>query len=437
MLLHSQSNIKVLIVEDSQTQAMLLKEELEQNGIEVVIVNNGKDALEMLKIQNPSLVISDVKMPDMNGYEFCKALRLQSNFKNLPVILLTILSDPLDVIKGIECGADYFFTKPCEIHLLLSSIEDLIKNRKLSRVSGENQFLEFFWGGQRFSLQGNMQQITSLLLSTYATAIQKTRETEEVNRKLLLTDQKLREKNAELNKLNIEKNQWLGMAAHDLRNPLGVIQGYCKILLEKLSGSLDKKSENMLTLIEDSSHFMLQIINNLLDISIIESGKLRLELSKQNLEALVKKNILLNEDLAENKAIHLVFKCEENLPDIDCDSNKIGQVLNNLLSNAIKFSHSGTSIDISLSKTPNEVILAVKDQGVGIPEHEKDRLFQYFSRTSAKATDGEMSTGLGLAIVKKIVVEHQGRVWMDSKVGQGTTFWIALPYSPNEANVLI
>lgn len=420
-------DMTILIAEDSQTQAMLLQEILKERGPKVIATSNGSEALEAIKKGRPTIVISDVEMPEMNGYDLCRSIKSDPNFYDIPVILLTALSDPLDVIKGIQCGADYFLTKPCKDETLFTYMEDALDNRKLLKTGKASDQLDFYFRGQRYLLPPNSLQITDLLLSTYSSAIQKNQELEQAHHALNMAHQELQKRNEELSRLNNTKNQLLGMAAHDLRNPLGIILGYTNLLISSLGGKVDDKSILKLEHIKKSSGSMLNLINELLDISAIESGKVQLNLSQQNLVKLIENIISLNQIFYDKKQITLQFKHEKDIPDIICDPQKIEQVITNLLTNALKFSRPDTTVEISITKHHQEILVAVKDQGIGIPESEIPKLFQTFSRTSAKSTAGEPSTGLGLAIAKKIVAEHKGKIWAESEVGKGSTFFFTLP----------
>jgi two-component system sensor histidine kinase/response regulator len=428
------SVVDALIVEDSPTQALFLQDALEEHKINVIVAKNGLEALEVLKTKLPQMIISDVEMPKMNGYELCRKVKEDSRLQNIPFILLTSLSDALDVIRGIECGADSFMTKPYNIEYLLANMQDLLSNRKESNVKKTpKQELEVSFAGTTHKLLVDQAQVTSLLLSTYSNAIQKNRELETAYQKLNASYQEIEKKNEELKVLNDQKNQFVGMAAHDLRNPLMVIQGFSEMLQENLSEESNPTDANMLGRIQKSSSFMLQLINDLLDISSIESGKVTINLMPVDIVMLIKEIVSLEKNLAEKKNIKLEFQTDLKLPPIMCDQDKIDQVLTNLLTNAIKYSYPETTIEVSLKIDQSELIVAVKDQGQGIPENEVAKLFQPFTRTSVKSTAGEASTGLGLAIVKKIVTEHKGRIWAESVVGKGSTFYVALPMSPVDA----
>ncbi len=251
------------------------------------------------------------------------------------------------------------------------------------------------------------------------------------NNELSNLSRELQKTNAELVKLNELKNQFLGMAAHDLRNPIGVILTYSDFLLEEAGDVLKEEHAQFLAIIRKSSEFMLSLLNDLLDVAKIESGRLDLDLEPADLVALIRNNVTLNQSLADKKSIRIIFRNDMPLPTILMDRTKIEQVLNNLISNAIKFSPLGTTVEVNILKSANHLTVSVRDDGQGIPESERKKLFQPFSRTSVKSTGGEKSTGLGLAIVRKIVMGHGGKIGVDSEVGRGSTFYFTLPLTPS------
>jgi PAS domain S-box-containing protein len=242
-----------------------------------------------------------------------------------------------------------------------------------------------------------------------------------------LAEEALRQSNDQLRELNSQKNEFLGMAAHDLRNPIAVIQNSSLILSRYSSENLLEKQKEFLKKIYDTSKFMLELLNNLLDISKIESGKLELEMTKNNYSDFVKKILEFNRFFATEKDISIDLVLPDDIPLFDFDKNKIEQVLNNLISNAIKYSHPNTTITIEVQKEKDFVITKVSDQGQGIPKNELPHIFKPFQKASIKPTAGEKSTGLGLAIVKKIVEGHKGEIGVESEVGKGSTFFFKLP----------
>ncbi|MHB8203376.1 MAG: response regulator [Desulfomonilaceae bacterium] len=192
------SNTKILVVEDSPTQAIRLQHILETRGFEVAVAFNGKAALEHLEHDRPSIVISDVIMPEMDGYELCKRIKSDERFKDIPVIILTSLSDPEDIIKGLEVGADNFITKPYQEKLLVSRIQYIIVNKELRAKSTSGLGIEIFFAGRKHFLEADRIQIVDLLLSSYETAVQNYHDLERTNEELIRANQLV---SAEANKL--------------------------------------------------------------------------------------------------------------------------------------------------------------------------------------------------------------------------------------------
>ncbi len=248
-----------------------------------------------------------------------------------------------------------------------------------------------------------------------------------LNNELTTTQRELAKKNAELARLNEQKNQFLGIAAHDLRNPLEVIRTYSEFLLEDASDVLSEEQIGFIHKIHSSSAFMLDLVNDFLDYSRIEAGRLDLDPAWLDLTALTEKVIDRCRLFADKKQLEIAFSAAENAPLMYLDESKIEQVLNNLVGNAIKFSPAGSRIEVGLERRADDVVLSVKDAGPGIEKSEAETLFAPFVKGKTKPTGGEKSTGLGLAIVKKIVERHGGAISVETKIGKGSTFFVSLP----------
>jgi len=249
-----------------------------------------------------------------------------------------------------------------------------------------------------------------------------------MNNELSNLTRELHKKNAELIKLNDLKNQFLGMAAHDLRNPIGIVLNYSEYLLDETSETLNEEQIGFLDTIKTTSNFMVNLLNDLLDISSIESGKLTLDKSDTDVSKFITTNCALNQVLAAKKNIKVISEIQPSLPHIMLDENKMVQVLNNLITNAVKFSLPGTEITVKARIADDKLIISVSDQGQGIPQNEIQNLFKPFERTSVRSTAGEKSTGLGLTITRRIIEGHKGTINVESTVGKGTTFSITIPY---------
>jgi len=239
----------------------------------------------------------------------------------------------------------------------------------------------------------------------------------------------LHKKNAQLTHLNTIKNQFLGMAAHDLRKPISVILNYVEFLLDETGGQLDEEHTSFLTRIENSAFFMKRLVDDFLDVSAIEAGRFQLNLAPVNPAEILAKSLVLARIQADKKRIALDVAVAPNLPLISADGDKIEQAISNLLGNAIEHSATGTCISISVKKVADSIIFSVRDQGVGLSRKALKQLFTPFPKTGAMKTGGEKSTGLGLLITRKIVEAHHGDISVESQEGSGTTFIISLNIS--------
>lgn len=248
-----------------------------------------------------------------------------------------------------------------------------------------------------------------------------------LNNELASAQRELAKSNHELARLNDQKNQFLGIAAHDLRNPLEIILTYSEFLLEDAAPALQDEQMKFIATIRSSSEFMLRLVENLLDLAKIESGKLELDLERIDLIALVERVVSLNQVLAARKRIEVRGRKQEDRLEMVVDPVKLEQVLNNLIGNAVKFSPPGSAVDVRVTAGPDAVTLSVEDRGPGVPPDELDKLFRPFERTRVRSTGGEKGTGLGLAIVKRIVEGHRGEIRVESEAGRGSTFQVSLP----------
>ncbi|TVR51991.1 MAG: sensor histidine kinase [Spirochaetaceae bacterium] len=249
----------------------------------------------------------------------------------------------------------------------------------------------------------------------------------ELNNTLSTTNRELQKSKAELAKLNDVKNHFLGMAAHDLRNPVGSILHLCKFVLDSDDGSLSSENREFVSMIQSSSSFTLTLLDELLDIARIEAGRLDLNIVETDVHALITESIGMNQAVASSRGVRIVVNKYEALPGVQLDRTKIMQVLNNLVSNAVKFTDSGTDVVITVFSTDEHITISVADLGPGIPPAEVDRIFEPFGTKTVSAPDGEKSTGLGLSIARRIVVGHMGRIWVENRAPRGTTFFFSLP----------
>ena len=246
-----------------------------------------------------------------------------------------------------------------------------------------------------------------------------------LNNELLNAQRELQRKNRTLESLNAEKNEAIGVVAHDLRNPIGLIK-MCSDLLMRDPDGLNADQRELLVMIRDASASMARMVNDVLDLSAIESGTLRLNRQPAELASCVTRNIERNRILARASNVAIdVQSPREPLP-VEVDLPKFDQVLNNLLANAVSFSTTGGRVEVRVFQDRDDAIVAVRDHGPGIPAGEAEQLFRPFVRGRPTQRSGQ-STGLGLAIVKRIVEGHGGRIDVQSEPGKGATFSVRLP----------
>ncbi|HWB60596.1 MAG TPA: response regulator, partial [Chthoniobacteraceae bacterium] len=283
------SKVEILIVEDSLTQAEHLKYILERNGYGHSSARNGREALSLIAQHIPTMVISDVMMPEMGGYDLCHHIKKDPKLQTLPVILLTSLTDPAEVVKGLESGADSFIFKPYEEEYLLARIAYVLANRHLRESESSRIGVEVFFAGRKFFITSDRLQILNLLLSTYEAAVQK-------NRELSATQEQLRQLNDNLEAANKELESFSYSISHDLRAPLRHIDGFSQILIRGYLDQLPDKAQDLLKNISERAVYMGQLIDDLLNFSrlgrqpVEKRRVIMSELARQVIEELSRDN---------------------------------------------------------------------------------------------------------------------------------------------------
>ncbi len=253
-----------------------------------------------------------------------------------------------------------------------------------------------------------------------------------INNELANMQREITKKNIQLRKLNDEKDSLLGIASHDLRNPLNAIMGFSEFLVEDLQNAISEEQMDLLKTIYDSSRYMLGLVNDLLDYAKIEMGHLELHREQTDLQKLVERTVSINRPLAERHGILIECHLLGASWMVDVDRIKIEQIMNNLLGNAIRYSPSGSKIKVQTEENSGWYWVRVIDEGPGIPEEEMGTLFKPFGKTSVKSARSEKGTGLGLVIVKKMAEGHGGAIAVSSKFGKGSTFSFSLPKPDRE-----
>ena len=254
-----------------------------------------------------------------------------------------------------------------------------------------------------------------------------------LNRELSDLARQLHQANAELHELNQLKNQFLGMAAHDLRQPLGSIMVFGQYLIDEASAKLSAEHQDFLRTCIRSAEDMKRMIDDFLDVAMIESGRLRLELMPARVEEILEPVATLGRLIAARKGVSLLLNPGVGTRRLFADAPKVQQVLLTLVGNAVNHSATGQRVWLSANWEPQNLVLTVRDEGPGIATEHQQRLFAPFERLASRRTAGERHAGLGLAIAQKIVEAHHGVIRVESVLGQGATFFVTLPAGDESA----
>ncbi|TAL76752.1 MAG: hybrid sensor histidine kinase/response regulator, partial [Bacteroidetes bacterium] len=392
-----------------------IKHLLEIHNYKVSVSRDGKQAMDWLSNHKPSLVISDIVMPEMNGYELCTKIKSNKNTEDIPVILLTRLSDPEEIIEGLSCGADSFITKPYNEKYLLSHIEKILSEENGTGHKKVPFGVQILFKGKKRFIQAEQQNVIKLMINIYEGAIHQ-------NDRLVQTEEELRLLNEQLKSLVKELEAFTYSVSHDLRAPLRAIDGYSKFILEDYGTKLDSEGERLLGLIRSNTQKMDQLITDLLALSKIT----RSELNLSNINMTEMAMSMFNETASPviRKKLNITI---DTLPEVYADPSYIKQVWINLISNAIKFSSRKKKPQIKISgNTENGFhIYYIKDNGVGFNQEYAHKLFGVFQRLHK--VDEFEGTGVGLAIVQRIIHKHSGKVWAQGKEGSGAIFYFSLP----------
>ncbi|MGK5002918.1 hybrid sensor histidine kinase/response regulator [Janthinobacterium sp. LB2P70] len=438
--------IEILIVEDSPTQAERLRRLIQSLHYNARVAANGQLALAAIRERKPHLVLSDIVMPEMNGYDLCRAIKSDPTLRDIPVILVTSLNDPKDIIRGIECGADNFIRKPYAEDYLLNRISHMLMNQKLRKNQNVEIGIALYLGDQKHFINAERQQILDLLISTYEQAVQVNGELQARERQVIELNMRLAHHAAELETINREialknlelaeasrmKSAFIANMSHELRTPLNAIIGFTGALLMKLPGPLTSDQDKQLNTIRASARHLLSLINDILDVAKIEAGKLTLSIEPVHCQELMADVADTLRPLAQQKGLALELELGEpgqSPAIIETDRRALTQILINLLNNAIKFTEQGT-VRISLSQRDEDGVLvtemSIADSGAGIKEEDQAKLFQAFSQLDSTSTRHVEGAGLGLYLCQNLANAIGGALFFNSDYGSGSTFTLAL-----------
>jgi len=400
----------ILVVDDTPDNLSLMSSLL-KDKYQVRIANGGERALNIAASDlPPDLILLDIMMPGMDGYEVCKRLKQDPRTSNIPVIFLTAKAEVMDEQMGLELGAADYITKPISPPIVMARVKNhLALKATADFLRDQNRFLE----------------------------LEVTKRTNEV-----MASRELALRNQQLEEAGRMKSEFLANMSHELRTPLNAIIGFSELLGDGLLGDLSSQQKEAVNDIFTSGSHLLSLINDILDLSKIEAGKMNLDLEAVELTTLIRASLQVVREHALKHRLQLIADIAPGLGTVRLDERKLKQILYNLLSNAVKFTPDGGEVRVVAQRVEHQPLpdgpfedfleLVVSDSGIGISAADQARLFQPFTQIDSTLARRYEGTGLGLAMVKRLAELHGGSVTLESTPNEGSAFRVWLPWRAAE-----
>lgn len=420
----------ILLVEDSVTMAKITKDILEKAGYNVTLAENGQDGLGKLNGYTPNLIITDVDMPLMDGYEFTRRVRASKEYNRIPIIILTSRDKVADIVQGLESGADNFLKKPYkpqELQSLVSTFFEIKEKCNLDSI------------GDLDGRIPNKKQIYKLLIET-SNELEKTKcELEEYSKNL---EQMVKDRTCELEKayedlkeLDAVKMDIISNVSHELKTPLTIIK-FC--LEESLEETDDEDRNSLLKKALKNVTRQHEIINDLIEIAMVEKENVQenMDIENINLNSLVEEVLDFKDDVIKKNEINIKIAVDKKI-EVYGNRSKMRRVFINILDNAIKFNQKSGVVKIEGNKVFNKILVAIEDTGIGIKKSDLARIFDPLTQLDPSASRRYEGAGNGLTVAKKIIEIHGGKIWVESWVGEGSKFYFTLPVRRKSQEILL
>lgn len=492
----------ILVIDDTPENLNLLSAMLTEQGYKVRSVTKGSTGLRGANAVPPDLILLDVNMPEMNGYEVCQQLKTSDRTRDIPVIFISALGDVLDKVKAFAVGGVDYITKPFQLEEVLARIENHLTIRNLQkqlqaqnqqlqqeirdRTKAEEKFAKVFRSSPNpiaiatisetrlldvnpsfLKMSGyNVDEviehtITELDLGKNTVAIGQTIQGLPESGSLYNLEFEFSTKSAELKTilLSIElidlagvpcallianditerkrlENEFISLVSHELRTPLTSTMGALDLLGSGQLGTLTAQGQKVLSIATNNTERLIRLVNDILDLERMKSGKIFMRKAKCNAAELLITATEAMQAMADKLQVKLIVN--PVAVELWADADRLLQTFTNLLSNAIKFSEPGDTVWIGATLSENQsiepqadaasyLLITFRDEGRGIPEDKLQIIFERFQQVDASDSRNKGGTGLGLAICRNIVQQHNGKIWVQSVLGEGSTFYVLLP----------
>ncbi len=371
------STMKVLVVDDVEKNLEIVGNILGEKGLAVSLANSGKQAIKIAKRMLPDLILLDINMPEMDGYQTCEILKNDEQTAHIPIIFLSALSEKGNIVKGLELGGVDYISKPFNKAELLARV-----NTHLELKNAKDQ------------------------LKQKNEALQKS----ELNLKEAIAT----------------KDKFFNIIAHDLKSPFSSILGFSELLINNIDKYDKDKTKRFVANINQSSKSTFKLLENLLEWARSQQDKIPFNPQENKLYDLAYETAMLVSDSAHKKGISIDLDVSKEIS-LEADSEMLKTIIRNLVSNAIKYTPENGKITISGKQTENKTIIKIMDTGTGMTEKNKNALFKVGETQSKPGTKGERGTGFGLLLCKEFVEKHDGKIEVESELDKGSVFTVYIP----------
>lgn len=408
---------RILLIEDSRTQAERFRALLEAAGFEVVVSPDGEAGLARFEAEPFDLVLSDILLPGLSGYDVCRSVKARPD-RRAPVVLMTLLEDPQDILRALQAGADNYLSKVHADDMLVPHIRSLLATRAAREARGESEGLVVRFMDDEYAIDPNPEQVLDLLVTTFEDNVRARAQLEATNRQL-------ERQNEALRRAETLRKELSALVVHDLKSPTSGLLMLAQMQLRK--SSLEESDQARWRMVFSTAEMLQRMILNLLDISRSEDGALDPSIEGVDLQKLVEEVCDVLRYQLKERGLGLEVRVEPDAAHLPADRELLRRVLLNLLDNACRHAASRGRIEVHAMLRAGSVQVCVSNTGSRIAPEYRERVFEKYVRLDQDAKDSvEPGRGLGLPFCRTAVEAHGGRIWVEDRA-DGTAFCFELP----------